>query len=311
MKAVRIHQYGGPEVLRYEDSPQPQPRPDDLLVRVRAAGVNPADWKMREGMGRYMVDYTFPLVLGWDFSGVVEDMGAEVQGWNVGDEVYARPDLTRNGAYAQYIAVRASEVARKPASIDHLHAGGIALAALTAWQAIFDGLALSPGQRLLIHGAAGGVGCFAVQLAKWKGAHVIATASGRNREFLADLGADEVIDYTRAPFEQAMGQVDAVFDTVGLEEYWPRSCSVLRPGGAFITVAAAPAPEDAAARGVRVGRVGVRPNAAQLSQIAELVDTGRVRAPLERVLPLSEARRAQELSRAGHVRGKIVLDPAG
>src|SRR6266436_177428 len=201
MKAIRIHNYGGPEVLKYEDAPRPKPQAGEVLVRVHAAGVNPIDWKVREGHMKDFWPHKFPLILGWDLSGVVEELGRGVSRFKIGDEVYSIPDPTRNGAYADYIVVRESELALKPNSLHHIRAAAVPLAVLTAWQALFDTAQLQPKQCVLIHGAAGGVGHFAVQLAKWKGAHVIGTASATNHEMLYELGADELIDYTVLKFE--------------------------------------------------------------------------------------------------------------
>jgi len=183
MKAVRVHNYGGPEVLRFEDVPRPTPDSGELLIRVHAASVNAIDWKIRAGDLKDVFPVPLPFILGWDVSGVVETAGSDVTKFKKGDEVYARPDAARNGkgTYAEYVVVKESEAALKPKSIDHVHAAAIPVVGLTAWQALFDTAALNKGQRVLIHGAAGGVGSFAVQLAKWKGAHVIGTASGRNR----------------------------------------------------------------------------------------------------------------------------------
>lgn len=309
MKAVRFHEYGGPETLVYEDVPVPEPGADDLLVRVHAAGVNPVDWKIREKHLEKMLHHTLPLIPGWDFSGVVEAVGSNVQGWKLGDEVFSRPDISRNGAYADYIAVRASEVARKPKSLDHIHAAAIPLAALTAWQALFDTAALEAGQRVLIHAAAGGVGAFAVQLAKQKGAHVIGTASARNHEFLLGLGVDEAIDYAKTPFEDVVRDVDVVFDTMG-GDVQERSWRVLKKGGILVSIVAFPSAEAAAEHGVRQAFVFVLPNAEQLTQLAGLADAGKLKITVDTILPLSQARQAQELSEAGHTRGKIVLSVA-
>ena len=306
MKAIRFHTFGGPEVLLYEDAPRPQPGTGDVLVRVHAAGVNPVDWKIREGHLKQMLNHTLPLIPGWDFSGVVEAVGLGVNGLKKGDEVFSRPDIARNGAYAEHIAVRASEVAAKPKSIGHVHAAAVSLAALTAWQVLFDAAGLGARQRVLIHAAAGGVGTFAVQLAKWKGAHVIGTASKRNIEFVQELGADEIIDYERTRFEDVVREADVVFDTMGGDTQ-ERSWQVLKKGGILVSIVAPPSAEAAAAHGVRQAFVFVLPNAAQLTRIAELVDSGTVKIIVETVMPLSEARRAQELSQAGHTRGKIVL----
>ena len=310
MKAVRIHTYGGPEVLKYEESPRPKPGAGEVLVRVHAAGVNPVDWKIREGYLKEYLPHSLPLILGWDVSGVVEAAGPGVARLKKGNEIYSRPDLSRDGAYAEYLVVRESEVALKPKAIDHIHAAAIPLAALTAWQSLFDSAGLSAGQKVLIHAAAGGVGSFAVQLAKWKGAQVIGTASGRNREFLYELGADEAIDYQTTRFEDVVRDVDVVFDTIGGETQ-KHSWKVLKKGGILVSIIDLPSPEEATAHGARQAFVFVQPNAAQLDEIAKLVDSGKLRPIVETVLPLSEARRAHELSQTGHTRGKIVLRVTG
>lgn len=306
MKAVRIHAYGGPEVLRYEDAKIPELGTGEVLVRVRAAGVNPVDWKIREGLLQGLMPHRLPLTLGWDLSGVVETAGPGIPGWKKGDEVYTRPDVARNGAYAEYIAVQASELARKPRTLDHLHAAAVPLAALTAWQALFEVGGLTPGQKVLIHAAAGGVGSFAVQFAKWKGARVVGTASGQNRDFVTGLGADEFVDYRTARFEDIVHDADLVLDTIGGETL-KRSWGTLRKGGILIGLVQPPSPEEAAAHGARQSRFWTRTKAGDLAEIARLIDEGKVRVAVETVLPLSEARLAHEISQSGHARGKIVL----
>jgi len=306
MKAVRIHSYGGPEVLEYEDAPRPKAGPGEVLVRIQAAGVNPIDWKVREGYLKSVRNYSFPLILGWDLSGIVEDTGPGPNRFKKGDEVFSRPDASKNGAYAEYIAVKEAELAPKPKSIDHIHAAAIPLAGLTAWQALFDTAGLAAGQMILIHGAAGGVGGYAVQLAKSKGARVIGTASRRNQDYLRELGADETIDYQTTRFENVVHDADVVLDTIGGETQG-RSWSALKAGGILVSTVDAPSAEDASAHGVRAARVGVQSNAIELEEIARLVDEGKFRAAVEVILPLSEARRAHELSQSGHQRGKIVL----
>src|SRR5437879_4043623 len=204
MKAIRIHNYGGPEVLNYEDAPRPKPQAGEVLIRVHATSVNPIDWKVREGLMKDFWPHKFPLILGWDLSGVVEELGpspAAAGRFKVGDEVYSLPDPTRNGAYADYIVVREPELALKPNSLHHIRVAAVPLAALTAWQALFDTAQLQPGQRVLIHAGSGGVGHLAVQLATWKGAHVFATASSKNQELLRRLRVDDAIDYTKQKFE--------------------------------------------------------------------------------------------------------------
>jgi NADPH:quinone reductase-like Zn-dependent oxidoreductase len=312
MKAVRIHAYGGPEVLRYEDAPVPEPREGDVLVRVHAAGVNPVDWKVRQGYLASMIAYPLPLIPGWDVAGVVERLGPGAQGFSPGDEVFARPDLGRDGAYAEYVAVRASELARKPRTLDFVHAAAVPLAALTAWQALFEApapfvsAAVKKGQTVLVHAGAGGVGTFAIQLARWRGARVVTTASARNAQLVRELGADEVVDYGTTRFEDVVKGVDAVFDTVGGETQ-QRSWKVLRPGGVQVSIVGPPSEEDAKAHGARAAYVFVQPDAGQLAELARLIDAGTVKPIVSEVLPLAEARRAQELSQSGHARGKIVL----
>jgi len=306
MKAVRIHEYGGPEVLRYEDAPRPEPGPGEVLIRVHAASVNPVDWKVRAGYAKNMLKYKMPFIPGWDVSGVVETVGSGVSRLKVGDEVYSRPDISRDGTYAEYVVVKESEIALKPKSIDHVHASSIPLAALTAWQALFDGAKLSAGQTVLIHGAAGGVGTFAVQFAKMKGARVIATASKRNHDFLRSLGADELIDYNTTKFEDVVHDVDVVLDTI-TGETADRSYGVIKKGGVYVSILAPPSQEKAAAHGVRTHHTFVQPNVEQLNEIAKLVDSGKLKLTIEKVFPLAEARAAQELNAQGHTRGKIVL----
>jgi NADPH:quinone reductase-like Zn-dependent oxidoreductase len=309
MKAVRIHEYGGPEVLRYEEAPRPQPAAGELLIHVHGAGVNPIDWKIREGRFQDRIPYSMPFIPGWDLSGVVEATGPVVTKFQKGDEVFSRPDIDRNGAYTEFIVARESEVAFKPKSLDHAHAAGISLAALTAWQAIFDAGGLSAGEKILIHAASGGVGSFAVQLAKWKGAHVFGTSSGRNLLFIEELGVDEPIDYKKTRFEDVAHDVDVVFDTIGGETQ-QRSFGVLKNGGILVSTISAPSQEEAAQHAVRATHMFMQPNSAELTQIAGLVDGGKVRAFIQTILPLSEARKAQELSETGQTRGKIVLKVA-
>jgi len=306
MQAVRIHKYGGPEVLVHEEVARPRPVEDEVLVRIEAAAVNPVDWKIREGYLREMLPHQMPLIMGWDLSGVVAATGPGVTRFKVGDEVFSRPDLLRNGTYAEYIVIRETEVALKPASVDHLHAAAIPLAGITAWKSLFEVGGLMPGQRVLIHGAAGGVGSNAVQLAKWRGAEVIVTASAHNRDYLQGLGANEVIDYRTERFEEAIGNIDVVFDTIGGDTQ-ERSWQVLKKGGILVSIIAPPSAEKAALLGVRQAFVFIQPDVAVLAELAKLVDAGKLHTHLDEVLPLSEARRAQVLSQGGHVRGKIVL----
>lgn len=309
MKAVRIHAYGGPELLHYEEIPRPALNPDDILIRVRSAAVNPVDWKIREGYLQGFLKHQLPLILGWDVSGEVVEIGPEATGFKIGDAVYARPNIERDGSYAEYIAVKASETAHKPATLDHDHAAAVPLAALTAWQALVGAAQIQTGQTVLIHAAAGGVGTFAVQLAKSKGARVIATASSVNSGIVAELGADQFIDYTQTRFEDAIKDVDVVFDTVGGETQ-QHSWQVLKPGGMLVSIVDPPEEKTAADHGARSAFVFVQPNGQQLTAIARLIEEGRMKPMIHCVLPLTEARQAQVISQGGHARGKIVLHVA-
>ena len=309
MKAIRIHRYGGPEVLKYEDAPRPKPQAGEVLIRVHAAGVNPIDWKVREGHMKDFWPHKFPLILGWDVSGTVEEVGpspAAAGRFKIGNQVYSLPDPTRNGAYADYIVVRESELALKPNSLHHIRAAAVPLAALTAWQSLFDTAQLQPGQRVLIHAGSGGVGHFAVQLAKWKGAYVFATASTKNQDLLRELGVDEPIDYTQQRFEDIARKIDIVLDTLG-DETQERSWSVLKKGGNLISLVQPPSEEKAKEFGVRAAFVAGHPSGAQLAEIAKIIDSGELKPVIDRILPLSEVRRAHELSQSGHTHGKIVL----
>ncbi len=306
MKAIQIHNYGGPEVLKYEDAPRPKPQAGEVVVRVHAAGVNPIDWKVREGHMKDFWPHKFPLILGWDLSGVVEEVGPRVSQFKIGDEVYSIPDPTRNGAYADYIVVRESECSLKPNSLHHIRAAAVPLAALTAWQSLFDTAQLQPGQRVLIHAGSGGVGHLAVQLAKWKGAYVFATASTKNQDLLRELGVDEPIDYTQQRFENVARNIDIVLDTIGGETQ-ERSWSVLKKGGNLVSLVQPPSEEKAKELGVRTAFVAGHPSGAQLAEIAKIVDSGKLAPVIDRILPFSEVRRAHELSQSGHTRGKIVL----
>jgi NADPH:quinone reductase-like Zn-dependent oxidoreductase len=304
MKAVEIYQNGGPEVLKYEEAAKPAINPDDVLVKIYATGVNPIDYKVRKGDGRYAG--SFPRILGWDFSGVIEETGSSVQGWKRGDAVYGRPDINRNGTYAEYVAVKANEIARKPESIDHKAAAGVALAGLTAWQALFQQGQLQPDQRVLIHGAAGGVGVFAIQFAKWKGAYVIGTASGKNVLFLEELGADEVIDYEKEDFSTRSPDIDLVLDTRGGKTQ-EDSVKVLKPGGVLVSTVGIQYPDLLRSKNIRGAAFMAQSVPADLEKIAELIDSGAVIPVVSEIFPLKEAATAQRLMEEGHTRGKIVL----
>ncbi len=306
MKAVRIYSYGGPKTLVYEDAPLPQAGVEQVLVHVHAAGVNPIDWKIREGWLKGMFDYTMPLILGTDISGTVAAVGSGVTGFQAGQDVYGVADMTLSGAYAEYALARAEAIAPKPRTLNYVQASSVPIVAMTAWQALFEVGGLKSGQSVLVHAAAGGVGSFAVQFAKVRGLHVIGTASAQNLSFVRELGADEVIDYSTTAFEQVVNQVDMVLDTVGGDTQ-ARSWSVLKPGGILVATASPPDSRIAQEWGVRSAMMVVQPKASLLTEIAALLDSGQVKTTVSQVLPLSEARLAHELSQNGHTRGKLVL----
>jgi NADPH:quinone reductase-like Zn-dependent oxidoreductase len=306
MKAVRIHAYGDRSTLQFEDAPKPEVKPDEALVRIVAAAVNPIDWKIRQGHLKAFVPYVFPLTLGWDFSGVIEELGSQVSSFAAGDAVFARPDVRRDGSYAEYIAVRAVELARKPKTISHVEAASIPLAGITAWESIVAVGALASGQTALIHAASGGVGSLAVQIAKWRGAHVVATTSKANVELVRSLGADQVIDYRSERFAEKVKDVDLVVDTIG-GEVQASSWSVLRRGGILVSTVSVPSVERAAALGVRSAHILIGPDAAVLDQLAGLVDSGKLRTLIGGEFALRNIADAHALSESGRTVGKIVL----
>ncbi len=315
MKAVQIHKYGGPRILKYEDVPQPELREDELLIRVHAAGVNPADWQIRSGR-RYKLKKPFSLILGADVSGVIEAVGSSVTDFQIGDAVFGMVDIQRAGAYAEYTTAPVSDIAHKPRSLDYIQAAALPVAALTAWQALFDAGELSTGQKVLIHAAAGGVGHIAVQLAKWKGAYVIGTASGRNENFLRKIGVDQFINYRTTRFESVVRDVDVVLESVNRDihveafhgETLKRSWGVLKKNGVLVSICARPSPETAVEYHVRGKQVHIPSQKNELlTGIAELVDAGHVKPFINTVFHLKEARKAHKLSQKGHTHGKIVL----
>ena len=306
MKAVRIHEYGGRDVLRYEDCPLPAITDDEVLIRVIATAINPVDWKIREGYLQEMIPYEFPLTLGWDLSGIVEETGKNVKSFTIGDAVYSRPEITRNGAYAEYIAVRENEVAIKPTTVSFAEAASIPLAGITAWEAVIDSGEIKKGQSILIHAASGGVGSLAVQLAKWKGATVFATSSGKNSAFVQSLGADEVIDYRSVRFQDVVKDVDVVFDTIG-GDVQENSWSVLKQGGILVSVVQPPDEERAKKAGAVGKFVFIQPNAGILRELASLIDSGVIRPIVGAEFSLQDISKAHELSESGRARGKIVI----
>ena len=276
MKAIRVHEYGGRSVLRYEEAPMPTCESDAVLIRVIGSSVNPVDWKIREGHLQSMIKYTMPFIPGWDVSGVVHAVGSDAKRFSVGDAVYSRPDIARNGTYAEFVAVCEIEVAKKPHTVSHIEAGVLPLAGITAWEALVTTGGIKAGQRVLIHAAAGGVGSLAVQIAKSYGAHVIATASGKHRSLVESLGADEFIDYKAQRLASAATNVDLVFDTMGGDTQ-KASWRVMVPGGSLVSIASDPTTAAVRHPGMCGKFLFIQPNAPALDRLAAMVNSGQLR----------------------------------
>jgi NADPH:quinone reductase-like Zn-dependent oxidoreductase len=317
MQAIRVYQYGGPEQLKREQVPRPEPQAGEVLIRVHTAGVLPAEWKMRQGYFKNFFPVSFPYIPGSAVAGVVEEVGPGVTGFQKGQAVFGR---STNGAYAEYTTTAVeppaltpqtfSLLAPKPEALGFDEAATISGGASIAWTALFEDGALQAGQRVLIHGAAGGVGLFAVQFARWKGAQVIGTASTANVDFVRSLGVETVVDYSATPFEEIVQDADLVLDTIG-GETMRRSMSVVKRGGRLISLLEQPAPELARKRDIYAGKNAATPANKHLRIIAQLITDGQVKAVVGKIFSLPEARQAHELSQTGHGRGRIVLHIAG
>lgn len=331
MKAIRQYKFGGPEVLRYEDAPIPVLKPGEVLIRVHAVGLNPPDWYLRDGFMSLPPEWRpkgdFPLILGTDVSGIVDAVADDVKDFAAGDEVYAMvrfPEgvFGESKAYAEYVTAPATQIAIKPAGIDHAHAAAAPMSLLTAWQFMIEQghdiqNPLQPnqhvpvpleGKKVLINGAAGGVGHFAVQLAKWKGAYVIAVASGKHEAFLRDLGADEFIDYTKTNAEDVVRDADLVVDSIG-GPTTSRFLRTLKRGGALFPIfgLGATGAEEAGKLSITMSTTQVRSSGAQLAEIAELLDNGTIRVAVDSAFPLAGAQKAHERAAQGNIQGKIIL----
>ena len=301
--AIRVHNYGGPEQLQFEETSRPVPQEGEVLVRVHAAGVNPMEWKIRSGLLKDFWPTQFPYIPGADIAGVVEEVGPDVTAFQKGQAVFG---VSNHGTYSEYTAAPVTTLALKPETLDFDEAATIPIGATTAWQGLFDQGKLEPGQRVLVLGAAGGVGLFAVQFARWKGAHVIGTASTHNLDFVRSLGADEVIDYTTTAVENAIHDVDLVLDTVGgeaLATVWP----TLKRGATLVSIAGQPSEEKANELGIHATRFSAQVSGDLLSTFAHLIDEGQVKVAIAARFPLNEADKAHELSESRHGRGRIVL----
>ncbi|WP_312499429.1 NADP-dependent oxidoreductase [Enterococcus sp.] len=308
-RAIVINAYGGKEELEEAKVELPALEPDQILVKTAATSINPIDWKLREGYLKQMFPWQFPIILGWDIAGEVVEVGADVSDFNIGDAIYARPETTPFGTYADYAIVDATLAALKPSNQTFAEAAAVPLAGLTAYQALFDHGDLKAGQKVLIHAGAGGVGTYAIQLAKAAGAYVITTASPRNHELLRTLGADEVIDYHTTDFETTLSDIDLVFDTMG-GDVQRKSYTVLKPNGRLVTILSV---EDEAAgkeKNITAKAIWLRTNGEQLKELAALIEDGKVKSVIGATFPLTVQGiyDAHALSETHHAVGKIVID---
>ena len=306
MKAVRIHQYGGVSSLQFEDAPMPICASNEIIIKVIGSSVNPVDWKIRQGQLQAMIKYEMPFIPGWDVAGIVHYTGALAARFKVGDAVYSRPDIARNGSYAEFIVVRESEVALKPKTISFIEAAVLPLAGITAFEALITVGEIAPGQRVLIHAAAGGVGSLAVQIAKAKGAYVIATGSRKNQDLIESLGADEFFDYKTQSLKDSVKNINLVFDTMGgktQQESW----QVMTPNGMLVSIAEDPEEDVKQWPNLRGAFLFIKPNATVLKQLAQMVDEGLVRPVIGSEFSLKDIQQAHTLSETGHALGKIAL----
>jgi NADPH:quinone reductase-like Zn-dependent oxidoreductase len=309
MKAVVFHEYGGPEVLKLDEIARPEPKENEILVRVIAAGVNPVDGMIRSGMFARDKKPTSPIIPGGDIAGIVETTGSGVTKFKPRDPVYAYMSLKRGGGYAEYAIATTQEAASKPQSASYVEAAAVPIVALTAWQALIDEAKLSAGQSVLIHGGSGGVGTFAIQIAKARGAKVFATASTPNQDLLKQLGADVAIDYTKQKFEDIAKDVDVVLDSVG-KDTLARSYGVVKKGGFIATLVSRVDQAELDKHGIRGASISVEPNADELAEIGKLIDEKKIKVIVSQTFPLAEAAKAQAQADTHHTRGKIVLQVA-
>lgn len=307
MKAVQINNFGDRSVLELNDDvPVILPASNQVLIKVKSASVNPVDWKIREGYLQPLLNHALPLTLGWDVSGEVHEVGNQVNHLNVGDAVYSRPDIAKNGSYAEYITVDADEVAIKPKTLSWQEAAGVPLAALTAWQSLFDFTELKSGEQVLIHAGSGAVGQFAIQLAKHHGAIVYTTTSTRNIELVKSLGADHVIDYTTEDFSE-LRDMDVVFDTIGGETQ-AKSWQTLKSGGRLVSITENPDEAIAAKHNVSAFFCFIQPNREQLEKLAEMADAGNLKVNIDSEFSLDQVVEAHARSETGRAQGKIIIN---
>jgi len=303
MKAIVVHEYGGPEVLKYEDARRPEPKDDEILIRVVATGVNPVDASIRAG--RFKAG-SLPFIPGMDISGVIEKTGAKITRFKAGEPVYAYLSFKEQGGYAEFAIAKENETSPKPKAIDYEQAAAAPLAATTAWQTLIETAKLSAGQTVLIHGGSGGVGHFAIQIAKARGAKVIATASTPNQDLLKELGVDQSIDYTKTKFESVVKDVDVVLEATRSDAL-ARSYGVVKKGGIIVSITGPPDQVELDKHGIRGSSVMAHPDANVLDQLGKLIDAKKVKPVVSQVFPLSEASKAHQQIETRHTRGKIVL----
>ena len=308
MKAVQISKFGDQSVLELNDIAIPTPAENEVLIKVKAAAVNPVDWKIREGYLQPMLNHSLPLTLGWDVAGEVVAAGAQVTNLKMGDAVYSRPNIAKNGSYAEYMTAVADEVAVKPTSLSWQEAAGVPLTGLTAWQSLYELTNVLASERVLIHAGSGAVGQFAIQLAKLRGAYVYTTTSAKNTDLVLGLGADQAIDYHQEDFSE-LKDLDIVFDTIGGETL-ANSWATLKQGGRLVSIAANPSEEIAAKHGVSAFFCFVQPNSEQLNEITKLADAGRFKVNIDSEFPLDQVAQAHARSETGRAQGKIIINVA-
>ncbi len=308
MKAIVITNYGKSEQLKEQEVPLPTIKNNQVLVELHATAVNPIDWKLREGYLKEKFDFDFPIILGWDAAGIVKQVGEEVTQFQVGDRVFARPATTANGTYAEYTAVDEKRLAKLPSSITFDEAAGVPLAGLTAWQCLVDFAKIKQGDNVLIHAGSGGVGSFAIQIAKYFGAYVATTASEKNEALVKELGADHLINYQTENFEEILSDYDIVVDTMG-GDIQLKSFQILKEGGKLVSIAEPPDEDIARENGIVAGFLWLEENGKQLAEIAELLEEGKIKPTIGHTFPLTEEglQKAHQLSETHHAKGKIII----
>jgi NADPH:quinone reductase-like Zn-dependent oxidoreductase len=309
MKAVVMNEYGGPEVLKYQDAPKPEPKDDEILVRVIAAAVNPVDTYVRQGMFGKRALNNGPAILGYDIAGIVDKTGANAKRFKKGDAVYCYLSVMRGGGYAEFAIAKESETSLKPKNISFDEAAAVPLAATTAWQALIDSAKIGKGQTVLIHGGSGGVGSFAIQIAKAHGAKVIATASTAHQSLLKQLGVDQPIDYTTTKFEDVVKDVDVVLNCVRADALG-RSYAVVKEDGIIVSITDEPDQNECSKRSLQCSRLGAHPDAKVLEELTKLIETGKMKPIVSQIFPLADASKAHQQIETHHTLGKIVLKVA-